>query len=203
MGFEFFLLITLLILFYIGYFVFFFSVVLKRNKKKRCLKLFIEIIKTLYEKKLSVEESIIQLQKDYNKLYSDRRCECEYKLIDLLNMIIYYLDSKSLPMIEKDIFEEKDIKDIRDFIYNIINTIYLNKPFSSLPEKEASILNNIKISLNTHNSEMGNELLIQLANEIETKENKLIKEQKTSQISILISIIGVVLTVVFGILSFV
>lgn len=204
MGWEFILMIIVLVLFYIGYFIFFYYAIMKNSRKRKCLYSFYKILQTVYAKNLTLPDALAQIQMDYNQLALDPRCICNLKLIELLNYVIYCVDSNSSYRL--GIRSESDLKNkiqIRDFALQISQQINNQDPFAILSEKDASILNTIKNAIDTNNPLIGNTTLIQLATELQSKEKQLKKEKHKSNLATLLSIVGLVLTVLFGILSFI
>lgn len=76
-----------------------------------------------------------------------------------------------------------------------------HQPFSSVSSKHGNLLNMIKHAFDTDNKDLGRNNLIQLANDIEVLESTIETQDKRNQVSMIISIVGVILTVVFGALS--
>lgn len=194
------LLIVAYILFIFGYIFVFFFIYLKKYKRKLCLKNFGIILKKLHKQNLTIENAIQQLYINYNQLCVETTCE--FKLIELLNIVIYRLDSNRLTILNNT----EDNKDntnstFRDFVLEVYNTIDQEQPFSTLPDKEASILNNLKEAIQSYNIEIGNNLLEQLATEIKAKEKNYHEEKNKTTIATIVSIVGVIFTIIFGFLS--
>lgn len=204
MEWQYIVMIIALCIFYIGYFLFFYFVMLKNSRKRKCLRSFYRILKVLYDKKLSLSEAIAQLKLDYNQLCLDPTCICNYRLLELLNLIVYYLDTNAIYRLSnvKD-FDKNEIEQIRNFVLNIRNQINIQDPFSILSEKEASLMNSIQTTIDPNMINSGNDFLLQLSNELQSKEKLLHKEKQKSSISTFLSIISIFLTILFGVLSFV
>ena len=77
----------------------------------------------------------------------------------------------------------------------------LHQPFSSVSSKHGNLLNMIKHAFDTNNKDLGSNNLTQLANDIEVLESIIENQDKRNQVSMTISLVGVILTVVFGALS--
>ncbi|MBQ2285484.1 MAG: hypothetical protein II244_07445 [Clostridia bacterium] len=75
------------------------------------------------------------------------------------------------------------------------------EPFASIPAKEANLLNNINDALLKNNIDLGTVSLAQLSKELSSKEIEIKKMEKQNLIGTIVSIIGIILTVIFGILS--
>lgn len=86
-------------------------------------------------------------------------------------------------------------------IVEIISILKSRQPFSSVSSKHGNLLNMIKHAFDTDNKDLGSNNLIQLANDIEVLESTIETQDKRNQVSMVISIVGVILTLVFGALS--
>ena len=86
-------------------------------------------------------------------------------------------------------------------IVEIITIMKSHQPFSSVSSNHGNLLNMIKHAFDTDNNDLGSHNLIQLANDIEVLESTIETQDKRNQVSMIISIVGVILTVVFGALS--
>jgi hypothetical protein len=86
-------------------------------------------------------------------------------------------------------------------IVEIITIMKSHQPFSSVSSKHGNLLNMIKHAFDTDNKDLGSNNLIQLANDIEILESTIETQDKRNQVSMVISIVGVILTMVFGALS--
>ncbi|MGB7001901.1 MAG: hypothetical protein WBE22_07815 [Halobacteriota archaeon] len=146
--------------------------------------------------------------------------------ISQINMIFKKLTEHYLPLTERynsslDILEElitiyktsapKDFKrryslelspKIMDKLHVIRNSMKEQQPFSSIPAKEANLLNMLKSVITTDNAELGLNTLNQLADEIEIMEGNVQTLNKKMMTSSIISILGVILTLFFGIIAF-
>lgn len=134
-----------------------------------------------------------QINLNYNKLYQE--CPNKYtNVLDLLETIIYYYDSRSTNTFE-NIFKQGKNKEVREFMGYFCFYIKKNNPFISLPPKESRLMKSIKDALNNNNEKLGLDLLDQLSQEIEYKEKLIIKNNKVNKRSYLISIVGLVVTI--------
>lgn len=86
-------------------------------------------------------------------------------------------------------------------IVEIISIMKLRQPFSSVSSKHGNLLNMIKHAFDIDNKDLGENNLIQLANDIEVLESTIESQDRRNQTSMVISIVGVILTIVFGALS--
>ena len=195
------LIIIAYILFCLVYFYAVFFIFAKKSQRNKCVEKFENILYKLFEKDLLLDEAISQLHINYNQLCEE--ISCDYKEIELLNILIYRLDSSRMSISEKPTYESKIKRQpqYREFILSLYYFIDQNQPFSLLPDKEAALLNNINEAMLSNNPSLVNNLLKQLANEIKAKEKRYTKGKKQTVIATTISIVGIIFTVVFGILS--
>ena len=96
-------------------------------------------------------------------------------------------------------FEVSDIQ--KNKLIEIIRILRMRDPFASVSNKYSNFLNLINQAIEHNNIELGTSSLGQLADELEVTENTLKNQEKRNQITIMVSIIGVILTLVFGTIS--
>ena len=118
----------------------------------------------------------------------------------MLEQLIHYYDSYSDKNFKYRFGETKDPK-IRSFILDIYKLLKQKEPFSSVTSKESNLLKNINDAIIKNNTDLGLSTLQQLAEEIANKEKTIKKKEKENQVATIVSIVGVVLTIVFGLLS--
>lgn len=202
MAWQLILVMIMFVVFYIAYFLFVFYFLFNNSKKKKTYEKFYNILNTIYLAKMDIDQSVEVLKINYNQLTIDISCLCNYKLIELLNYCIYCIDSKTfykLKIPKKTTIDE--INELRKFILEILNRINKEDPFSLLSSKEASILKNISLAFDTNNSKIGKNNLKELASELLLKENLIAKEQRKTRFATILTIIGILLTIIFGIVS--
>jgi hypothetical protein len=102
----------------------------------------------------------------------------------------------------KSLFQVDVSVEMRNRIYKITDRMKTLNPFASLDSRDANLLSTLQQAIGTRNLALGNTALRQLAEEIEVKESAIRTQENRSNTSFMVAIIGVVLTIVFGILSF-
>lgn len=165
------------------------------------LRRFYAAAQTVYTKNLSPADSFMQLNLNYkeiNHLFGSSEFE---NISALLEKIIYYYDSRP-DKVFKHVFKCDKEPDVRDYIMDMCIYIRKEHPFISAPQKEADFMYTIKTALNTGNIDLGTNLLTQLSLEIEAKEKLLRKKDRDNQRATILSIVGIILTIIFGIISF-
>lgn len=158
------------------------------------------MINSIYKQNLSIEDSYTQLLTNYliHIKYSTNK---DNNLQDSLEKTIYCFDTYSDKKFRYYFGEDKK-EEIRSFIIMLLNYIKINYPFSKTPQKEAALLKIVKEALEKENKELGINAINQLSEEIEIKGKSQIKLETQNKISTIISIVGVILTIFFGIISF-
>lgn len=92
--------------------------------------------------------------------------------------------------------------EVRNRVFKIIRRMKVRNPFASLDSKDANLLSNLQQAIGAGNAALGTTILRQLAEEIETKDSTIRTQESRTRISFMVAVIGVVLTIVFGLLSF-
>jgi hypothetical protein len=103
----------------------------------------------------------------------------------------------------RDTFSIDKPTDLRSRIVSVYQIMKARQPFSSVSSKEGNLLTVLMQAVDTQNIDLGRSTLRQLADEIEVLEGSLRTQNKRNQLSFVISIIGVILTIFFGVISFI
>lgn len=184
----------------IVYIWFIYKVLIGDDSYFRQLRMFYTAIKNIYTKNLSQSNAFMQLNLNYNEINQVINNNTFKNILALLEKIIYYYDSCSDKVFNR-IFKCDKEADVRDFIMDMCCYIRQAHPFISAPQKEADFMYTIKDALTDHNIELGSKALTQLSLEIEAKEKLLRKTDRANQRTTILSIVGILLTVLFGLLS--
>ena len=118
----------------------------------------------------------------------------------MIEEIIYRYDSYSDKSF-KAIFGQNKDADVYKACCSLYFYVASQRPFSKLPSKEEAILSNIQEAIVKGNALLGGVALKQLCEEIKLRETQLEKQSQINRISIVISIVGVILSLFFGVLS--
>ncbi len=191
------------------YFWSFFYVMRRKDNKRITLMKFNNAIISIYKNndynvngKNDYDLLLEQLNLNYNKLCQDMPQQRYKSLLDILETIVYCYDTYSELQFQK-YFKIKKVENIRIFLIDIIFYIKRIDPFISAPKKEADLMNMVLNALGQNNKSMGESSLKQLSLEIEYKERLFEKKEKDNQKATIVSIVGVILTFFFGLLSFI
>lgn len=192
------------------YFLQFYSYILKTDTNRNILIKFHNAVCNIYKNNKDTVNSVInnkdkdflleQLNLNYKKLCEKYPNNRYTNVLDILQTLVHYYDIYPNKLFKKIFNVEKELE-LRNFIMNMYLYIKQENPFISIPIKEANLLQSIQHALDENNILLGKNAIEQLSQEIELKEKKLIKQGKTNQITTIISIIGVVLTIFFGFIS--
>lgn len=199
--------LVMLIVILVLYFCAFYYVILKQGEQKRFLRIFHNAICSIYagvNNNSTVGSTLAdwfeQLNLNYEKLCHEKPNSNYTSILDLLETIIYYYDSYPNVSFKETFHQEKD-PDVRNFIMEICQYIRNINPFISIPKKEADLMQSVTDALENNNKSLGLNSLRQLSQEIMAKEKIIVKQEKGNQRAIIVSIIGIVLTIFFGFLS--
>lgn len=201
---TFFALYLAVVMYILMVWLFFYKESLKRKKTI----LFHNAILSVYSRAKSSDNNVIynfkdileQLTLNYNKIFQNEKESNKTMMLDMLEQIIFYYDAYTNENFERRLRIKKNIE-IRDFIFNISQCIKESDPFSALPAKDAALLKNIDDALSNSNIQLGKTAIEQLTTEIVNKESIIKKQERNNQIATILSIVGLVLTIFFGILS--
>lgn len=173
----------------------------KKTRENLYLRRFYRAIKSIVsDKNIAIDEIYRQILMNYNKLYQKSLSNESVSFLDLLEQIIIRYDSYT-DKDYKSVFRDKKDKEVRDVCLKVHAYVIEKTPFSNLPIKEATLLNNIKESILSGNVKLGEMALQQLSEEMESKDYHIKKQDKTNRFTTLLSILGLILTVFFGVLS--
>jgi hypothetical protein len=144
---------------------------------------------------ISSFDDVVNIYKGINKLASDDN-KYRYGLSNLLRGYIINLVSSS-----NDDINSGNIRAWKDQLTDYIKKNDELSPYSELPDLERSIMSDIDAFLDQNDIESIKRKLKELANTIQTRKEHTNKLEKSNKWSNLVAIIGVVLTIVFGLLS--
>ena len=193
------LLYILFIVVYGSLFIYYFFFVFER---RRNYKAFYTAIRSVqYQKNLTTEDMLDQLQISYNNIYKSSKVNSKLSLLLSLETLIYHFDTYSDKKFAFIYGQERTLA-ARSFIVKLRNKLKEQNPYFEVPLKEATLLQDITDTLDENKKTVGVNLLNRLAQEILSKE-KIIKSQNTTNIiSITVSIIGLILSTIFGLIQF-
>lgn len=161
-------------------------------------------VTSVFENCSDDSECIPQIQMLYKRL-SERYSSLSENIrssTEMIEDLICSIDTSNQEQFKEKFGIERPLQ-IRSRIINTLNLMKNLQPFSSLSSKEGNLLNMLKHAIDTQNPDLAKNTLSQLADEIEVLEGSLRAQSKRNQVSFVISIVGVILTVFFGIIAFI
>jgi hypothetical protein len=176
----------------------------KRGRVRFLEKRFFRAVVSILINNQNEEECIKQLNLNFKKL-SEKSPNLSSDLkssVDLLEYFIHYYDTLGENGFT-DRFDLKITNDIRNRVMKITEKIKEQNPFVSLSSRDANLLFNLKNSIKTRNADLGLTILDQLAEETEVKESNIRIQENRNNTAYFIATIGVILTIVFGLVSFI
>lgn len=158
------------------------------------------IYKSSNNKDYSIKELYEQVNLNYEKVSRTFTKNEFVSTLDLIEGLISRYDVCPDEYFFKTYNQKKDEK-IREFLVKLRDYIKNINPFISIPKKEADLLQSIQNALINNNESLGMNSLFQLSEEILYKEKTIIKQEKDNRRTAILSIVGVILTAIFGIIS--
>lgn len=104
-------------------------------------------------------------------------------------------------IVKGKVLESKDKAEIASVVKEIIKQNKEISPFSELPETEKNILNDIIKEASVTDNAFIKSKIEQIANTIQARFNELNKTKRINRVSIIVAIVGVILTIIFGLTS--
>jgi hypothetical protein len=117
-----------------------------------------------------------------------------------LEEFIYYYDTKGAKNLHE--MTELELKnDTRAKVVRLIRVAKTENPFLGIPSKEANLLITLNQAMRDNNLDLGKKTITLLSQEIEKTVKLLTTQEKRNAVSYIVSIVGVILTIIFGIIS--
>lgn len=114
-----------------------------------------------------------------------------------------WLRAYLLQLFESEIDEKnsQSVQSIKNEITEYINQVEKSSPHVGLPDLERSIVRDIETYLNSEQKDGVSRKLDELVTAIQVREETLRKIQSTNKWAVPLSVVGLILTVIFGVLS--
>jgi len=174
----------------------------KQMKSKRGRKYFYNAILSILSRESDNDKAVEQIHIIFKKL-SERNSYInkEYKnTADFCEDLLCRVESYGSKRF-KGLYNLEYSNENIDRLVELIKIMKERQPFSSVSSKYGNLLNMIKHAFDTNNNDLGVNNLKQMADDIEVLESTIQSQNKRNQLSIIVSIVGVILTIVFGALS--
>ena len=177
---------------------------LRSTRSRLILRRLFRAIITVLSNNQNDDDCIRQIELSFRKA-SERYPSETSKLrscVSVLEHMVFYYDTLGEDNFRSR-FKGVDISaGMRNRVFAIIDRMKAQNPFASLDPKDANLLTSLQQAVGTGNVALGTSVLRQLADEIEVKESAIRTQESRSEISFMVAVIGVVLTIIFGVLSF-
>ncbi|WP_312244290.1 hypothetical protein [Stutzerimonas nitrititolerans] len=150
----------------------------------------------------SIKSKIITDFSDIENIYKGVRSSLSYDDTDKARLAKWL--RKYLLQVLKQETNEKNtdlIKTIKNEISEHIKEVEKASPHAALPELERSIVRDIETYLFADNKESVNRKLNELVTTIQVREEAFRKIENTNKWAVPLSVIGLILTVIFGVMS--
>lgn len=176
--------------------------VIKFARQKRARKEFFHAVQSILGRVENDEDAVEQIYIVYKKL-SERYpyVNLHYKNAGDFSEDLFCRSESFGKKIFKDAYGFDFSREEMDRVVKVIAIMKSRQPFSSVSSKYGNLLNMIKHAFDTSNKDLGVNNLRQLADDIEVLESTIDSQGRRNQISIVVSIVGVILTIVFGALT--
>lgn len=187
-------------IFYVPFVIF----MAKAFRKKQARGNFFRAVRSILGRVEDNEEAAAQITIMFKKIASSfPHIPSTYKnTADFLEDLLYRSDSFGSDRFKK-LYSLEFSNGDKARVVSIINLMKVREPFASVSSKYVNLLNMTSQALDTGNADLGRNSLRQLADDIEVLEDALTSQGKRNQVSIVITVVGVILTLVFGALSIV
>lgn len=195
---EIIIIVPLYALFLVTFYLFY----VRRAQSSRLRRRFFRALKEILIGEKDIGQQEKQLNLIYKKLaerFSSSMSEIRHPT-DLLEDFIYYYDARGDDFLKGTYNVEVD-KSLRDSAYFLLEHIRSANPFSALPAKEASLLRTLLQAVESSNKDLATNSILQLAQDVEILASAVGTGERRTRIAYLISVVGVVLTIVFGLSS--
>ncbi|EPZ7321325.1 hypothetical protein ACXR5E_004004, partial [Vibrio mimicus] len=193
-----FMMILIVMIFYVPLLMY----MLKTVKQKRSRSEFFRATSSIIERVECDESAVKQIQMIYKKL-TERFpfVRSTYKSApDFLEDYLCRIESFGNKRFKSAYnFELTDPQ--KDRLVKIIELMKSQQPYSTVSSKYGNLLSMLDHAFHTSNVDLGKTNLRQLSDDIEVLEATIDQQSKTNLVSLVISIVGVILTLVFGALT--
>ena len=192
--------------FIVSYYIFMIWVVRRHVQKKRVrakLRRAVLSILDRHENPLEASEAIRVICSNLSKEHTPARANHK-SAADMMEELYYVLETenRSPTIFSRFVSAKRPNKSEMQAIEKVMHLMRQEQPFPSLASPCGNLLATLKDWVDAQNSkELGAKLLKQLGDEIATLENSLRKQSRNNLIAIVVSVLGVVSTILFGILT--
>jgi hypothetical protein len=175
-------------------------VIYYRNRRgiKKLFSSVINILRNSNDVKIFISKVNIVFDKYIQK---NSYAKKEYtSLQDVIENIIYYSETRNKQVLEKYfgiILSEEE----KEKVYSYYNIIKTDLPYDILELYDKDLIINLSKSIKSNDSQSIENVINQLIRELYLKNKKIQKQSKINTMMIITSVVGIILNIIFGILS--
>lgn len=173
----------------------------KKRRIERKNKFFSALVEGLKINSLETIDDVINIYKGVSGLSSED-LGYRYGLSKQLREFLVGIISKNKKFID-DSINDNTIRDWKEKISAFIQQNEETSPYADLPAAERNILNDISIFLETNNPESVKRKTSELAGMIQARNDDLNRIRNINKWTVPLSIFGLILTILFGILAWI
>lgn len=175
-----------------------------RANQRRAEQAFYKGVAAIFDNSAEGEDLIAEIGILYKRL-SERYAELTKRFrspAELLEEFIVGIDTLDDRAFKQRYRMERPLP-LRPRLLETLKNLREQSPFASLSSKEANLLSTLINAVESGNPELGKSVIKQLAEELEITGANLRSQNQKNTISFIVSVVSVLLTVFFGIVSFV
>lgn len=179
---------------------FFFFIQRSRDKREENKKRFFKaLLEGLKSNSVAAIDDVVNVYKGVFQLSSEES-NYRYSLSKLIREFLVDVISKNKNTLVSDI-DDKTIVEWKQKLSDFIQKNEESSPYDDLPPAERNALNDLSIFLEKNERESVKRKIMELAGMIQARNDDLNKIRSTNKWSVPLSIMGIILTVIFGILA--
>lgn len=188
------------------YFGFAFMLIFGKDTKL-ARKKFFRAVKSILKREPDDDVAISEIDIIFKKIAEkfSRISENHKNCADLLEDMYYRSESQKVQQkffLSDLLYELIELSDDeKNRLVNIIKKVRDKQPYASVSSRYGNLMSSIQSSIETQNVELAKSNLRQLTDGVEVLETTIKTQDKRNRFSIIISIVGVILTIIFGALS--
>lgn len=185
---------------YVSTFMLFFNLMIKK-KAKRKNEFFKALKEGLKTDSITTIEDVVNIYKGVAGMSSED-LSYRYNLSRLIREFLVHLISKNKNVMNGD-FNDDIIRDWKQKLSDFIQKNEAISPYADLPAAERNILSDISTFLEKGDTELVKRKTLELAGMIQARNDDLNKIRNINRWTVPLSVIGLILTIIFGILTWI
>ena len=192
--------ITIIVIIYFCLYIFILSYFRNKRGNKRIFTSIINIQKNTLDAKDFIKKASIVFEKFIQKNAFAKK---EYtSLQDVIENIIYYSETRNVKLLKNE-YGIDISNDEKEKIYSFLDVIKSDYPYDILGQYDKQIILNLVKSINNDDKQSTENFINQIIKELFNKSKKINEQTKFNTVTVIISVVGIILTIFFGIQSIV